>query len=76
MKNVIEVYLISQMAGTAIAFFALLAFVIVGIMTAGDLSDEQNAYCKAVHEQTYPDYKKTFEKSCKEWLTEQNKSVN
>jgi formate/nitrite transporter FocA (FNT family) len=52
------------------------AFFIVGKMTATDLTDEQNAYCKAVQEQTYPDYKKTFEKSCKEWLTEQNKSVN
>lgn len=52
------------------------AFFIVGTMTGTDLDDEQNAYCKAVHEQTYPDYKKTFDKSCKEWLTEQNKSVN
>jgi hypothetical protein len=54
----------------------LCAFFIVGSMTASDLTDEQNAYCKAVHENTYPDYKKTFDKSCKKWLTEQNKSVN
>lgn len=62
--------------GALVLLNVVSAFFIVGKMTASDLDDEQNAYCKAVHEKTYPDYKKTFEKSCKEWLTEPNKSVN
>lgn len=75
MNNPIEKHLMLMLA-VMCTVGVTCAFLIVGKMTASDLDDEQNAYCKAVHEQTYPDYKKTFEKSCKEWLTEQNKSVN
>ena len=75
MKTYLDYLIVGSSSGVLI-FVVVIGLVIVGSMTAGDLNDEQTAYCKAVHEQTYPDYKKTFEKSCKEWLTEQNKSVN
>lgn len=41
-----------------------------------DILTEQNLYCAMVFEDTYPDYKQTFEKSCAQWLTEHDKSVN
>lgn len=49
---------------------------IVGSMTADDLTAEQNDYCKNVYEETHPDYKNIFAKSCIGWLTEHDKSVN
>lgn len=49
---------------------------VAGSMWADDLTDSENLYCEMVAEGTWQDYKKIFEKSCKDWLTEQKKAVN
>lgn len=68
--------IITGWAVGVVLFLCLIGLVIVGRMTAEDLTAEQNEYCKNVYEETYPDYKNIFAKSCIEWLTEHNKSVN
>lgn len=63
-------------AAGGIIFLCFVGLVIVGSMTADDLTAEQNDYCKNVYEETHPDYKNIFAKSCIGWLTEHDKSVN
>ena len=77
MKNLslIDAYIIGSASG-CLLFLCLIGLVIVGNMSADDLTDEQNAYCQNVYEETHPDYKNIFAKSCIGWLTEHGKSVN
>lgn len=47
----------------------------LGSMWAKDNDDEQKLYCQLVADGTQPDYKKIFEKDCKQPLTGEFKSV-
>lgn len=77
MKNMrmLDAVIAGSVSG-ALMFLGLVALIVVGIMSGEDNVTEQNLYCAMVFEQTYPDYKGTFEKDCAEWLTEHDKSVN
>lgn len=61
---------LGQKLALFIAAFTVVAC--VNSMWAEDLTNAQNEYCANVHAKIWPDYKKTFEKSCIEWLTKQD----
>lgn len=63
----------SQILNILLGVALMVAIGTMSNMVYDDLTQEERLYCEMVSLKAWPDYKKTYEKDCPEWLThEQN----